>query len=66
MGTGIGGETLLEDLVRIASRDPGRLQPVRRLIQDLRATEEGRAIVPDELFELWTVVDEVVRERVKG
>jgi len=65
-GEGLSGETLLEDLVRIASRDPDRLQPVRKLIDDLRATEEGRAIVPDELFAVWMVVDEVIRERVKG
>jgi len=27
-GVGLGGETLLEDLVRVASRDPKRLEPV--------------------------------------
>ena len=32
---GAGGETLLDDLVRTASRDPTRLEPVRRLIDDL-------------------------------
>jgi hypothetical protein len=57
--TGLGGETLLEDLVRAASRDPSRLEPVRRLIDDLRKTEEGRRIVPDELFELWQAVAQV-------
>lgn len=60
---GLGGETLLEDLVRIASRDPERLAPVRRLFEDLRATEEGRKIIPDDLYEIWSVVDEVVRSR---
>ena len=57
-----GGETLLEGLVRAASRDPGRLEPVRRLIEDFRGTEEGRRIVPDDFFELWSAVDEVLRE----
>ena len=62
-GAGSGGETLLEDLLRAASRDPNRLKPVRRLIRDLRKTEEGRRIVPDDLFGVWTAVEEaLVRE----
>ena len=59
-GVGLGGETLLDDLVRTASRDPDRLKPVRRLIDDLRKTEEGRRIVPDELFAVWTAVEEAL------
>ena len=59
-GVGLGGETLLDDLVRTASRDPDRLKPVRRLIDDLRKTEEGRRIVPDELLAVWTAVEEAV------
>ena len=59
-GVGVGGETLLNDLVRTASRDPDRLKPVRRLIDDLRKTEEGRRIVPDELFSIWTAVEEAL------
>ena len=57
---GADGETLLDDLVRTASRDPDRLQPVRRLIDDLRKTEEGRRIVPDDLFAVWTAVEEAL------
>lgn len=64
-GVGLQGETLLEDLIRVASREPERLRPVRRLIHDLRATEEGRVIVPDDLFALWTVVDEALGESAK-
>ena len=59
-GIGTGGETLLDDLVRTASRDPDRLKPVRRLIDDLRKTEEGRRIVPDDLFAVWTAVEEAL------
>ena len=55
-----GGETLLDDLVRTASRDPDRLKPVRRLIDDLRKTDEGRGIVPDELFAIWMAVEEAL------
>ena len=62
-GIGAGGETLLDDLVRTASRDPDRLTPVRRLIDDLRKTEDGRRIVPDDLLAIWTAVEEaLVRE----
>ena len=59
-GIGTGGETLLEDLVRTASGDPDRLKPIRRLIDDLRKTEEGRRIVPDDLFAVWTAVEEAL------
>ena len=59
---GFTGETLLEDLMRAAARDPERLKPVRRLIDDLRKTEEGREIVPDELFAVWSAVEETLRE----
>ena len=59
-GVGGGGETLLDDLVRTASREPERLEPVRRLIDDLRKTDEGRRIVPDELFAIWMAVEEAL------
>ena len=59
-GVGGDGETLLDDLVRTASRDPERLEPVRRLIDDLRKTDEGRRIVPDDLFAVWTAVEEAL------
>ena len=59
-GIGSVGESLLEDLVRTAARDPDRLKPVRQLIDDLRKTDEGRRIVPDVLFEIWTAVEEAL------
>ena len=58
-----GGETLLEDLLRTASRDPERLDVVRRLLEDLRRTEDGRAIVPPDLYELWQAIDQTVAHR---
>lgn len=64
-GMGLYAETLLEDLVRVASRDPERLEPVRDLIEDLRASSEGREIVPDNLYRLWQVVDTAVSEGAK-
>ena len=59
-GVRIGGETLLEDLVRTASRNPDKLKPVRHLIDDLRKTKEGRRIVPDDLFAVWTAVEKAL------
>ena len=60
-GIGSSNETLLEDLVRAASRDPARLDPVRRLIDDFRKTEEGRRIVPDDFMCVWNAVEQVIR-----
>ena len=65
-GIGGGGETLLDDLVRTAARDPDRLKPVHRLIDDLRKTEEGRRIVPDDLFQIWTAVEEALAKEPRS
>ncbi|MEX1363714.1 MAG: phospholipase D family protein [Nannocystaceae bacterium] len=62
----LGGETLLEDLVRVASRQPSRLVPVRRLIEDLRSTEQGRTIVPDELLAIWMAVEAALDQGVSS
>ena len=59
-GAGLSVETLLDNLLRAASRDPNRLQPVRRLIDDLRKTEDGRRIIPDDLLAVWTAVNEAL------
>ncbi|MEX0870538.1 MAG: phospholipase D family protein [Aquisalimonadaceae bacterium] len=61
-GAGFDRETLLEDLVRTASREPARLDPIRRLVTDLRATAEGREIIPDDLHAIWQVVDAAARK----
>lgn len=53
-------DAFLEELVRAASRDPDRLEPVRRLIEDFRKTEEGRSVVPDDFLEVWNAVDEAL------
>ena len=57
-----GEEPLLEGLVRSASRDPGRLEPVRRLIKEFRKTDEGRRIVPDDFLALWNAVEDALHE----
>jgi hypothetical protein len=32
------------------------------LIADLRSTDEGRKIVPDDLYDVWRVVEEVIED----
>lgn len=62
-GNGRRAETLLEDLMHTASQEPERLEPIRRLIKELRETEEGRRIVPDDLLDLWNAVDKAIGGR---
>lgn len=60
---GLGGETLLEDLVRVVSREPERLEPIRRLIGELRSTKEGSSIVPEDFLTIWNAVEAAVAAR---
>lgn len=55
--SGFEDDSILEDMLRAASRDPTRLIAVRKLIADLRRTPEGRQIVPDRLQAVWEAVD---------
>ncbi len=55
-------ETLLEDLVHSASRDPDRLDPIRRLVNDIRNTEKGKEVIPDEFLRLWNSIDESLKD----
>lgn len=61
-GSGLAGETLLDDLLRTASRAPDRLHAAGRLIDDLRKTDEGRRIVPDDVLAIWTAVREALAD----
>lgn len=63
-GDWLGAESLLEDLLRIASRHPERLKPIRRLIDELQQTDEGCEIVPDDLLAIWDAVDEAINGSV--
>ena len=60
---GFGGETLLEDIIRAASRDPTRLETVRELIADLLKTEEGRRVLPKDLHLIWQAVEKALASR---
>ena len=57
---GFALETLLEDLLRVASRHPKRLEPFQKLITNLKETPEGRALIPKELETLWQAVEQAL------
>lgn len=57
---GFAIETLLEDLLRIASRQPKRLEPFQKLMSNLKKTPEGRALIPKDLEELWKAVEQAL------
>lgn len=57
---GLAMETLLEDLLRIVSRHPKRLEPFQKLMSNLKKTPEGRALIPKDLEELWKAVEQAL------
>ncbi len=57
-----GALPLLEELTRALSRDPGRLERVKTLIDDLIRTGDGDNVVPPEFLELWKVYELALEE----
>ncbi|MGC4000506.1 MAG: phospholipase D family protein [Anaeromyxobacter sp.] len=51
-----GAFPLLEELLRTAARNPARLGAVHSLVQDLRRTERGRALLPPEFDGVWDAI----------
>ena len=62
---GGSGFPLLERLLEAVARDPAGLEDVRRLLEDLEATDEGRALVPEGLRAIWPAVMAVHAERAR-
>ena len=58
----LDGLPLLEELTRAYSRNPGRLDSVRQLVEQLNATSEGHEIIPPEFLDLWRVFDAMSQE----
>jgi hypothetical protein len=48
---------LLEELTRAYCRNPNRLRSVRKLVEQLSGTAEGRKIIPAEFMDLWKIFD---------
>jgi hypothetical protein len=44
---------LFESLLRALDREPAKLDHVARLIEDLRKTPEGEALIPEGFAEIW-------------
>jgi len=59
---GFEGMPLLEELTRAYSRDSGRLDSVRKLVEQLGSTPEGRKLMPDDFMNLWQVFETTLRE----
>ena len=59
MGDGEGQDSfvidlpLFESLLRALEREPAKLDHVARLIEDLRKTPEGEALIPEGFTEVW-------------
>ncbi len=50
------GATLFESLVRALDRDPERLDQVAATVEDLRKTNEGRELLPDDFDAIWAPI----------
>lgn len=57
---GMNLDTLLEDLLRTASRKPSQLEPFRSLMKDLQKTEKGRKLVTEKLDLVWKAVETAI------
>jgi PLD-like domain len=56
---------LLESLLRALDRDPAKLASVKRIVDDLTATEEGALLLPEDWQEIWAPVSSVADGRTK-
>ena len=62
-GDAAAGEIpLFESMVRALDRSPESLDHIDRLITDLRATPEGRLLLPDGLDDVWPSIREARKE----
>jgi hypothetical protein len=52
---------LLEELVRALSRAPRKIERIERLVERLRRTEAGRALMPEGFEALWQLITETRR-----
>jgi hypothetical protein len=53
---------LLESLLRTLDREPSRLAAVRRIVDELSATEHGSTLLPDGWADIWNPVAAVAQE----
>lgn len=53
---------MLEALVEALGKNPRKLDQVARLIEELRASDEGRALLPEEFERIWEPLWEARKE----
>lgn len=53
---------LLEEMTRVLSRDPARLDSIQLLIEDFVSTKQGRQMVDEQFLQLWEVYAAVLKE----
>ena len=73
-GAGAGGEwrpgvdaslPLLEEMTRAFSRDPARLNEVRRIVERLHESAETSDVVPPDFLALWEVFAAALEEELR-
>jgi hypothetical protein len=66
----LDGRTLFESLMKCVAADPSRLQQVATMIADLQNSEDGKALLPDDLEliwqPIWAIAEEELAKRSKG
>jgi hypothetical protein len=50
---GLAGLPLIEELVRAVSRQPEKIDHIDRLVEDLKQTVEGAALLPEDFDMVW-------------
>jgi hypothetical protein len=53
----LGSDALLEPLMRTFARNPGRLDEIGNLVQELARTERGRELLPEGWREVWASIE---------
>ena len=61
--SGANGYPVFEHLVRALATAPDRLRDAGQLIERLAQMEEGRAVMPEGLYELWKSLDSCLERR---
>ena len=64
-GTSAAGLPLLEAMVRTLHRCPAQRDQIKRVVDDLRQTPEGRQMLPEGFDEVWEPIWRV-REELRG
>jgi hypothetical protein len=71
-GNGVGWRvgradgSLLEDLIRSLSRDPGRARAIDALIERLNDPDSDNQVVPPDFLAVWSVFRTLLRERARA